>query len=101
MLEGDERRLIINIDDVRSFDSNLANEYDWELLFIFRILQNPTSFIDGIESELNRVKYCIILYYRFREQVVVLQSLLRMLLSHLFILALQDLLVVILLIHVN
>ena len=44
MLGGDERRLIINIDDVRSFDSTLANE----------ILKNPTSLVDVIESELNR-----------------------------------------------
>ena len=27
MLDSDERRLIINIDDVRMFDSALSNEY--------------------------------------------------------------------------
>ena len=101
MLGSDERRLIINIDDVRSFDSNLANEYLSNLLFICRILQNPTLLIDVIESELIRVFLYSIWYDYYREQVVVVQSLLKTLLSLLFILALQDLLVVILLIHVN
>ena len=35
MLAGDERRLVIDIDDIRSFDSHLANEYGWFCVLIF------------------------------------------------------------------
>lgn len=64
MLDTDERRLIIDIDRVREFDSSLANRVRLKGVGSrCRILQNPIHCVNEIEQEINRVGVCVWRYW--------------------------------------